>query len=280
MNINKIVNGNIILNNNNKEIVKLYQYDSSYELSNDLKALFLENDVIKNKYEKSIKNFDKIANNFDYKCEGYCFDILNSAIEYEIISIFTDAIHLPKKDIKNYDINIAPKKIRDNIFIKTLSKDYRKRSAFDTYKEEVQDSNYELMLLTTDEGNIYKKFNMSIPKKCKIETNEKTLIIKSKFYNITIQWGIEEVYTPFSDMKFYNFFLEEDRVTYDDIELSYYVQIKVQFNIFTMFFKKTNNHYLWIKELVNSIVDKFDYSECLKKNDWNLLQNLNKLKEN
>lgn len=279
MNMNKIVDGNIILNNNSKEIVKLYEYYSSYKLSDDLKALFLENNVVKNKYKKSIKNIDKLTNTIDYKCNGYCFDILNSAIEYEIISIFTDAVHLPEKDTKTYNINIVPKKIGDNIFIKTFSKDYKKRRAFDGYKEEMEDSNYELAALTTDEGNIYEKFNMTIPKNCKIETNEKTLTIKSKFYNITIQWGIEEVHFPFPDMEFYNFFLKEDKITYDDIELSYFVQIKVQYNILTMFSKKTNNHYLWIKELVNSIVDKFDYSECLKKNDWNLLQNLNKLKE-
>lgn len=226
MNINKIVNGNFILNSDSKNIVKLYEYNSSYKISNDLKGLFVENKTIKNKYEKSIKDVE-FTNICDKECTGYCFDILNDAIEYEIISNFYDAVDLSENDIQSYNINTIPKKIADNIFVKTFSKDYKKRRAFDDYVEEIEDRNCELAVLTTDDGNIYEKFNMTIPKNSKIEISEKMITIKSKFYNIKIQWGIDDVHFPFPDMEFYNLFLQDEQITYDDIELSYYIRIQV-----------------------------------------------------
>ena len=96
-------------------------------------------------------------------------------------------------------------------------------------------------------------------------------------FKLSIEWSIEDVSSPFSDMNFYNFFYNDNKIDYDDIEFSYYIKVKTEYTLLSMFSKKSNKYYLWIEFIVKQLIESFDFDECLKRNDWKLIKNLYKL---
>lgn len=275
MNKDKIIEGNIILDVKNKYIYKSLEYFSSYSISDDINAVMLENKEINKKYNESLKNIETF-NEDNFKLQNSYFSfIVNSAIEYQILNLLTDHIHLNDKDIKTIDLNNASKDILNNIFIKTLAKDYKIREEFNDYKDEMKEDE-ELFTVKSDEGYIYNKFTIAIPKNAMLIKKENSLIIKSKYFKITIEWGIDDASLPFPDMEFYNFFSVK-KIDYNDVEISYYIKVKVEYSLLSMFSKKSDNYYLWIEFVVNQLIEFFDFKNCLEKNNWNLLKNIDKI---
>ena len=231
MNITKIIEGNVILNVNDKNIYKSLEYYSSYNISDNITAVRLENKEINKKYNDSLKNVEKYRIDELKLKNSYFSFILNNAIEYQILDLLTDYMSLNEEDIKFIDLNNAPKEILNNIFVKTLSRDYRKRDVFNDYDDKFFSVNddEQLHILKSNEGYIYNKFIIAIPKNATLTKKENSLIIKSKFFKIILEWGIDEVFSPFSDMDFYNFFSHDDKIDDDDIEFSYYIKVKVDY---------------------------------------------------
>lgn len=277
MNVNKIIEGNIIVDVTNKNIHKSLEYSSSYHISENIKAVLLEDEEIKKKYNNSLENIEEYYEDSTKLQNSYFGYVVNSAIEYEIVDSFTDSIYLRDKDVKTFDLNNAPKDILDNIFIKILSKNYKEREGFKHCDEEVEEEGAELFSLKSDEGYIYNKFSIEFPKDASISKNKNKLIIKSNICKLTIEWGIDYAHMPFPDMEFYNHFSPEDKINYDDIEFSYFVEINVEYKLLSMFSKKSNGYYSWIEYLVNEITKEFDFEDCLKRNSWDLLKNIKKI---
>jgi len=275
MNVDKIIDGNIILNVKNKKIYKSLEYHSSFNISDDITAVMLENKEIKKKYSDSLKNIEKYSDDISQLQNSYFSFVINSAIEYQILSLLTDHVHLNDEDIKTIDLTNASKDILNNIFIMTLAKDYKKREAFNDYEDETLEDS-ELFSIKSDEGYIYNKFIIAIPKKAILTKKGNSLIVKSKFFKITIEWGIENASFPFPDMEFYNFFSDDDKIDYDDVEFSYYIKAKVDYTLLSMFSKKSNKYYLWIEFIINQLTSVFDFNDCLKRNNWTLLKNMDK----
>lgn len=277
MGINKIVVGNIVLNVKNKRLYGILQYRSSYQIKDYINAILLENKEISNRYAKSVKNIENYYES-DYKLQNSYFSyIVNSAIEYQIINLLIDAIYLRNGDIQELDLNSVPKNIADNVFVKVLSRDWRKRKVFINCDEEVEDE--ELVYLKTDEGYIYNKLVIRIPKNSTIEKYKNSLVVKSKLYKITIQWGIENGHLPFPDMEFYNFCFSDEEINFNDIEFSYFIDIKVEYSLLAIFSKKAIKENLWVENFINTIIEDFDYDDCLKRNSWELLKNIQRIKK-
>lgn len=276
MNIDKTIDGNIILNVKNKQICKSLEYHSSYSMGDYINAIMLEKPEIRKKYNDSLKKIENFIENESRLKDNYFVYLIESAIEYKILNLFTDYIPLNDKNIKIIDLENAPDSILNNVFIKILSEDYKNRNIFDNYKEEILEDS-ELFSLRSDEGFIYNKFKIAIPKKAKLLKKDNSLTITSKIFKLTIDWNTSNFCSPFSDMAFYNFFSTDTEIDIDDIEVPYYINIKVEYTLLSMFSKKANNYYLWIKFIVNQLIDVFDFNECLKKNNWNLIKNINKL---
>lgn len=274
MNEEKIIDGNIILDVKSKSIYQSLEYSSSFSISDNINAIMLENKEIKEKYNDSLKNIGKYSQNISELENSYFSYVINSAIEYEILNLLTDYFYLKDEDINIVDLNNAPKDILNNIFIMILAKDYKKRAVFNDYKEEGLEG-AETFYIKNDAGYIYNKFKIAIPKNAVLVKKKNSLIIKSRFYKITIEWNIEDVSMPFPDMEFYNFFSDENKIDYDDIEFPYYIKVNVEYTLLSMFSKKSNNYYLWIESIINQLVNIFDFNECLKRNNWTLIRNIN-----
>lgn len=275
MNMDKIINGNIILNANNGKIYGILPYSSSIRISDHIVAVILENKRIRKKYNdalKIIKNFD---GNIVELQNNYFLYILNSVLEYEILNLLIDHLPLKEDDINIIDLNNASEDIVNNIFIKTLAKDYKKRDIFKNYYDDADD--IELYSILSDEGYIYNKFKIAIPKKAKLIHKDNLLIIKSKLFKVSVEWNIEEFNCPFHDMKFYNYFLKDNLIDFNDVEFSYYISVKVEYSLLSMLSKKSNMYYLWIEFIINQLIESFDFKECLKRNHWDLIKNINKV---
>lgn len=277
MNVNKAIEGNIIVDATNKKIHKLLEYSSSYHIGENINAVLLEDKEIMKKYNNSIENIEEYCEDTSKLQNSYFGYVINNTIEYEIIDIFTDSIFLRDKDIKTFDLNNAPKDILDNIFIKVLSKNYKEREEFNNYVEGAEVEGAELFNLKSDEGNIYNKFSIEIPKDATISKNRNSLVVESSICKLTIEWGIENAHMPFPNMEFYNLFSQKDKISCDDIEFSYFVEINVEYKLLSMFSKKANRYYSWIEYLVNEITKEFDFEDCLKRNSWDLLKNIKKI---
>lgn len=276
MNIDKIIMGNIILNGKNKRIYKLLEYSSSFNICNLITAVMLENKEFNKKYNNSLKKVKLNNNNVLKLKKSYFSYVINNAIEYQILDLLTDYVYLNDEDIRTIDLNNAPKSILNNIFVMTLSKDYKERDVFCDHRYEIM-KGAELFSIIDDNGYIYNKLSISIPKEAILIKRDDSLIIKSKYFKITIEWGIDSTMSPFPDMEFYNFFSNDYKISEDDIKVSYYVEIKVEYSLLSMFSKKTNKYYLWIEYLINQIIKDFDFDECLKRNNWELLKNINRI---
>lgn len=281
MNIDKFIDGNIILNIKNKKIYKLLEYHSSFGIGDDINAVMLENKEFRKKYYNSLKNIETYSVDTFKLQNSYFSLVINDAIEYQILNLLTDHFHLNAEDIKTIDLNNAPENILNNIFVMTLAKDYRKRKAFKDYEDDT-DEEVELFSIKSDEGYIYNKFLIAIPKNARLIKNGTSLIIKSKYFKMTIEWQMDDVSFPFPDMEFYNFFNNKDKIDYDDIEFSYHIEVKVRYNLLSMFSKKSDKYYLWIEFIINELIKKFDFNDCLKRNSREILKNIDKIlkKEN
>lgn len=280
MNINKNIDGNIILNPNTDNIYKIIQYHSSVDISDTIRALMLEDSKTKVKYKNSIKSIEKYENNIKKLNNEFFGQIINDAIEYQIINTLTDAIGLKNKDVKTIELNNAPKEILNNMFVKTLSKDYKKRIAFKNDTDIINDGEGELVYHVNDDGYMYNKLEINIPKNSEIKKNGNSLILKSRYYKMTIEWGVESVFVPILTMNFYNFFLDKNKVADSDVEISYYINVKVKYNLLTMFSRKSNRYYSWIDYLINTMEKDFDYEYNLKNANWDLLDNISNIINN
>lgn len=275
MNIDKIITGNIILNGKSKQIYKSLEYKSSFNIDSLITAMMLENKEFDKKYNNSLKKI-KVNNNIFKLQKSYFSYAINNAIEYRILELLNDYAYLDDEDIRTIDLNNAPKSILNNIFVMTLAKDYKERDVFHNNRSEIM-KDAELFSIIDDKGYIYNKLSISIPKDAILITKGDSLIIKSKFFKITIEWGIDDISSPLSDMEFYNFFAIDYKISEDDIQISYYIELKVEYSLLSMFSKKTNKYYLWIEYLINQIIEDFDFNECLKRNNWELIKNISRI---
>ncbi len=275
MHIDKFIEGNIILNSKHKNIYQLLEYYSSFLISEDVYALMLENKEFSKKYKDSLKNIDKFNEDNQQLQNSYFSFAINSAIEYQILNLLTDHLHLDDEDVKTIDINNASKDILNNIFIKTLAKDYKTRKVFNDCEDRERDGE-ELVSIRSDEGYIYDKFAIAIPKNAVLTKKRNSIVIKSKYFKINIEWGIDNASFPFPDMEFYNFF-NVDKIDYDDIEIAYYIKAKVEYSLLSMFSKKSDKYYLWIEFVIGQLIEIFDFKDCLKRNNWDLLKNIDKI---
>lgn len=271
LNIKKIILGNIIISKKSNRIIGINEYSASLFMKYYLDALLLEDKNALKKYNKDMKNADFYCEKHSNLENSYFKYMIDSLIEYLIIDEFTDTIFLNDKNTKILDRNNIKKIIPDNIFIKVLSSNFEKRKVF---KNSVIDNEGELWSISTEEGYIYNKLEIKIPKNAKMyKENNHTLIIKSKYFKIRIEWGLENGCLA-SDYEFYNYFLKHDINKWEDLELNYFIDINVKYKIPILFLKKFDEYYLWIDDIVNRIFTFFDYEECLKQNNWKLLKNI------
>lgn len=271
LNIKKIMDGNIVISSNDKRIVGVTEYFASMYMENFLDALLLEDKSVLKAYNKDMKKLDYFCEHYSNIQNSYFKYLMDSLIEYLILDTFVDAKYLSEKNIKILERNNIDKNILDNIFIKVLCEDLEKRKFF---HEDMLDSEGELYTITTDDGYIYNKLVVKIPKNARIyKENNNTLIINSKYFRIKIEWGLEDA-SMANDYNFYNYFLKDDIISWNDFEFGYFVDVDVKYKMPIIFLKKFDEYYLWIDDLIERMYELFDYNECLKQNNWQLLKNI------
>ena len=99
MNITKIIEGNVILNVNDKNIYKSLEYYSSYNISDNITAVRLENKEINKKYNDSLKNVEKYRIDELKLKNSYFSFILNNAIEYQILDLLRHYLEIIEKEM-------------------------------------------------------------------------------------------------------------------------------------------------------------------------------------
>lgn len=279
------INGCFIFNKRKKDILPINNFQVSIDMKDYLNALLLERKDEKEKLDKCdyINSEDCYApNEFE---DDYFKNIISSLIEYLILnnlsSYLNDYYNETTDNVIEYNINNLPDEIKNNIFLSTIAKDISTRDVFGRKNIGLSEicrkndsGDEEVFISRTSDGYIYNKFIMLLPKYSKIYKDYiNELTIDTRYYKIKIRWYFN-YYGSNVDNEFYQYVLKKKRNWDYDDDFNFQIQVDVSFKPSLIFNKNKMKHYAWLDEILNNLIDYFDYNNFLEQINWNLIKNL------
>ena len=271
-----------IFDRNKKRILRIPNFESSHDMSKYLNALLMEDKKINKKLSQCKYLTDESYRNITIDDNDYFKKLINDLIEFIILdNISLVYIDNYRGKVSLYEVE-SIKDIKDNPFIKTLTKDIKKREAFKRKDvesvqiicENDQINKKQLVSSETIDGYIYQRMDMEFPKGTKIfKTYKNQLIIDTKYYKLIFTWDFRG-FGKSVDNDFYKFFFNREKNWDTDDEFYYNIKIETIFKGKLIFNKNRYKEYQVLDELINRFTNRFDYDKFLENIDWKLTKNL------
>lgn len=275
--IREIINAIITYDPQDQELIKIPKYILSEDLTHYLKAARIESKDIESLWKKDKLGFKRIYNHIDPKSTfveiSQSASILNKLVECLILkklSLTTvDYFNKPKFDkrklIQLTELNV-PDIVVSNIFLSLFSKDMSQREAFDNNEDKSVVKAY------GKNGEIYDKFELSLPKKCKvIRKKPNTIILKHPLFNLELTPAFSG-FGAVLPQGFTKEYIKTDVFTIRTYK--FYIGVTLKFSWKALFIGKSI-YYDWIDTFLDKLHNDMDFDRFIEDIHWNIVSALN-----
>lgn len=276
------VNGFVIYDEENHEIVGVPEYTVSTDMVGYLNSAFAENEALKKLWnEESIGQFTIVGGKPGERAMGIATHsgaLFIELLEYCVIHKLS--LHLSayfnnsyeKQRVRKFQRNDIPEVLLSNRFLKLFSEDMLNRAIFvcqDGFIQNRDKDAGEIVYAKTASGGVYDKFDLILPKKSKVtRKNKNEIIIETPILSLTISC----LFGGFSTVLksgFYKYYLgiANPKRAYHNYEFN--VEVKVKFKLRSLFSKDKAIYYAWIDSFLDEITSYIDKDTFFEKINWN-----------
>ena len=275
--IREIINAIITYDPQDQELIKIPKYILSEDLTHYLKAARIESKDIESLWKKDKLGFKRIYNDIDPKSTfveiSQSAAILNKLVEYLILKklslITVDYFNKPtfdkRKLIQLTELNL-PDMVVSNMFLSLFSKDISQRVAFDNIE------NKRVVKAYGKNGEIYDRFELSLPKKCQIfRKKPNTIILKHPLFKLELT----PAFSGFSAVLprgFTQEYIKADVFTMRTYK--FYIGVTLKFSWKSLFIGKSI-YYDWIDNFLDKLHNDMDFDRFIEDINWNIVSTLN-----
>lgn len=281
------------------KVVAMDRYKFSEELSRTLKAVFLENEALKQSWssdfeekkpkKETIRN--TTTNNKDKPISYYSIvrvevpddefskknvnssKILKEAVEYIFIEKLSTRLSTYFNEYKNEDKILKeftrtdfPNILLENRIINLLSSPFEDRPIFLKAKMNKQEEKGEIIAIGGSDGSSFSRFDLVLPKKTKvIRKPNGVLQIKSPrlVLEFNIDYGVFGTTLP-RGFAFNYLGCNSSKLDVKKIDL----QLKVSIRPLALLFNKGWNYYNWIDSFANEFKSNYSFDTFVDKIEW------------
>ena len=264
----------ITYDENNKQLVEIPRYNFSEELVRYLVAACKESNDIKSLWQKDslrIKTIkDKDNNNRILPSEPA--NLLNQLIEYiilEELSLVTTDFFNNENINKNKVISFNKMDITDllatNSFLNLFSKPMNERAAFVNRNEE------NIIMAYSSNGAIYNKFELQLPKRCKIYRKRSNVIeVKHPLFTMDLKSAFMGFNTSLP-RHFGKNYLHKNVHNIESYEAEIEIELKLSWKAFLIHKSK---YYEWIDHYIEHLIKKNSFAHFINKINWDLVETI------
>lgn len=259
----------IFLIDENSDIIPVYRYKFSEDLSETFTAAKAENKALfrgwgrKNSEDDNHHHFIRSSNSIR---------LLNEMIEYFIVSKLS--LHLNAYFINNelvsedelvrLDRNKVPDILLQNRILDLFSRPMQDRDAFEDFGDDPYSEN--IVLSYGKNGAIFDRFEIELPKKTIFtRDSEGNLILKTPRFSMIIETEVSgmNANTP---RHFEKLYMKKDFMQIDAFKAS--IKISTKFHITSIFSGKGWEYFLWIDSFIDSLDASFSFKRFIKHIGW------------
>lgn len=276
------VNGFVIYDEENHEIVGVPEYTVSTDMVGYLNSAFAENEALKKLWnEESIGQFTIVGGKPGERAMGIATHsgaLFIELLEYCVIHKLS--LHLSayfnnsyeKQRVRKFQRNDIPGVLLSNRFLKLFSEDMLNRAIFVCQDGFIQNRDKDagkIVYAKTASGGVYDKFDLILPEKSKVtRKNKNEIIIETPILTLTISC----LFGGFSTVLksgFYKYYLgiANPKRAYHNYEFN--VEVKVKFKLRSLFSKDKAIYYAWIDSFLDEITSYIDKDTFFEKINWN-----------
>ncbi len=279
--LKKDIEGIIFYREKDSRTIDTYPYSFGSAIYDYFDCLFNENSAIKRKWEKENISFNNGILQ-KRKDDHYGYNLVVNAVQYFLINKIS--VHLSDYFVnKNLDeeklLNLTRENIPEilfkNEFLELFSKPMSLRPKFfNDEDDESVDGAYE-------DGLLYEKFELSLPKKSTIKVVRERLIITTPRFELKIKtvFDGDGGYDIYSEVLQHYFGIKKAKKI-----LSYKIrfEISVKFKTLPLFTKWGWLYYNWIDSLLHWLDEEISFDSFLESINWNTVSTIihvNKIKK-
>lgn len=266
-----IINAVVTYDAQKKCLVNIRNYDFMEDLDMYMLSAIGEDHNIKAMWEKDRLGMEQIFNQIDNKASFVGVSrsgaILNQLIEYLIMkklqlvtSAYFNKPHFQRKKINVVERSDISDFVANNIFINLFSKPTYERIAFDNKEMEKN-----VIYCYGKNNAIYDKFELNLPKKCKIFRKNNEILIKHSFFELRLI----PAFTGFSE-NLPNGFIHKYMKYEEKINcFKVWIGIELKFTWKAFLINKIQ-YYEWIDEYISELNEYASFDKFLKRIQWEL----------
>lgn len=258
-----------------KELIEIKGYSFSENLKRYLDAACSESKDIKSVWNKDLLGLNGIINNDKGNTKVSLTQssaLLNQLIEYlllkELSTITVDYFNKPnfsKKKVNKISKIDVPNLVANNVFLSLFSKPMSEREAFNNREEP------NVILAYSSNGALFEKFELILPKKCKI------LKIGSNVIEIRhplLRLKLTPAFTGFGTVLPHNF---EKHYLHSSISKvqSYDAMIGIELKLsWKAFFIKNSEYFEWIDKYIEKLIKHNSFQYFIDSIHWDIVKTI------
>ncbi|MCK4797867.1 MAG: hypothetical protein KAT05_10815 [Spirochaetes bacterium] len=263
----------IICNSEKNEIVPVPEYDFSEEVHSYIESAFGENPALKTLWKNEPLEdmpFGDQEEISKYKSAQLLLEATQYFLLSELSTHLTDYFNDENFDENNlikYERKDLPEILLSNRFLELFSRPMEERSAFVEDAFEDDELSCEIVYASGNEGEIYDKFDLVLPKKSFVrKTKHNKIDIETEKLNISMIVKFEGFGTVLPNMfeEYYLGISNPLEHSVYNIEIEIQVLMKLRFLISSTGWK----YYHWIDSFLDTIEDKVSKDNFFARNQW------------
>lgn len=251
-NRNELITAVVTYDMQNRELIRIKNYEFIEDLCRHMQSAITEDESIKAMWEKDVLGLERIIEHpiskKQYASVSRSAAVLNQLMEYLLLKklelVTTDYFNKPafnKRNICQIARSDISEFVANNLFINLFTKPTYERIAFDN---EVIESN--IVYCYGKNDAIYDKFELLLPKKCKLHRENNSLTIKHPYFLLKIT----PAFTGFGHVLPRGFEQRYMRCQFENRSYKVWIGVELKFTWRAMFMNKAH-YYGWIDEYID-----------------------------
>lgn len=271
------IEGFIIYNKKEKALVLVPEYRISCDMINYLQFAFSENKALEKLWKQdNIVEFQTLDEEQGERVivkSTHSADVFLELLEYcvmeELSTHLTDYFNkqFGKPKIQEFGRADIPEILLQNRFLRLFSEDMDNRAAFacsDTHGDHKMGN----IIMAYSSGAMYKKFDLILPQKSKINRkNKNTIAIETPLFKMLITCRFEGDGTVLPS-SFHEYYLGLNDAILNYGNYKFHVEVDVSFKPKALFSKEKESYCAWIDSFLDTLANNMGEEEFFNRINW------------